>query len=118
MRYIKIKSKSWGRENKKGNIVMRLIFSFLKLIVPKANPDFDDRISIAAYWLLEFEDEHSTPEREIGLNSNEDVIMKMPYRDNYGYWVDNNLTFDDFQKTFESVEITKEYFDEKWKIEP
>lgn len=114
MRYIKIKSKSWGAENKKGNIVMRLILSFLKLIVPMANPDFDDRINLVAYWLLEFEDEHSIPDREIGIGINGDVLMKMPYKNNYGYWVDNNLTFKDFQKTFETVEITREYFEEKW----
>lgn len=113
MRYIKVKSKG-GVEDKKGNVIMKLILSFLKLVVPKANPDYDSKIDLVSYWLLEFEDEHSTPEREIGLNSNEDVIMKMPYKDNYGYWVDNNLTFDDFHKTFEVVDITKEFFEEKW----
>lgn len=102
----------------RGSIIMRLVLSILKLILPKANPDFDDRINSVAYWLLEFEDEHSTPQREIGLNCDNDAIMKMPYKENYGYWVDNSLTPDDFRKSFETVEITKEYFDDKWKIEP
>jgi hypothetical protein len=117
MNYIKIKSRG-GVGKVKMNIVIRCILFILKLIIPKANPDYDDKIDLVANWLLEFEDEHSIPEREIGLDANENVIMKMPYKKNYGYWADNNLRLEDFKKTFEVVEITKEYSEEKWKAEP
>lgn len=116
MRYIKIKESDQGiRTERAIQRGFRLLF---ELLVPKANPDFEGKIDSVAYWLLEFESSHSTPEREIGLNSNEEVILKMPYKDNFGYWVDNNLTLEGFQRTFENVEITKEYFEEKWKNEP
>ena len=94
-----------------------MILFFLKLIIPKANPDYENRIALVVYWLLEFKDDQSTPEREIGLDSNENMIMKMPYNNNYGYWVDNNLTIEDFKKSFAVEEITKEYFEEKWRRE-
>lgn len=103
---------------KKETFLRRSIRCFLGIIIPKANPDYDDRIGLVNYWLLEFENKDSVPNREIGLGVNEDVILKMPYKKNYGYWVDNSLTFSDFKNTFEAVEITNEYFEEKWKVEP
>lgn len=116
MIYLKIKEPD--RIVKGEGFVKRSIRFFLKLIIPKANPDYDGKISLVTYWLLEFEGKDSVPDREIGLGINEEVILKMPYRDNYGYWLDNNLTFEDFHDTFEAVEITREDFEEKWKVEP
>lgn len=116
MIYLKIKEPD-GTVKKEG-FIKRSIQFFLELIIPKANPDYDGKISFVTYWLLEFEGKDSVPDREIGLGINEEVILKMPYRNNYGYWVDNNLTFEDFQDTFEAEEITREYFEEKWKVEP
>lgn len=26
------------------------------------------------------------------------VILKMPFKNNYGYWIDNNLVLNDFRK--------------------
>lgn len=65
-------------------------------------------------WLLEFEDDHSPPLREIGLDKGAKVIMKMPFGENYGYWTDNDLTAGGFERLFEVTYITKELFDEKW----
>jgi hypothetical protein len=86
----------------------------LGLILPKANPDFEAKIDKVWVWLLEFEDEQAVPEREIGLDADSVVILQMPYGDNYGYWTDNQLTFRDFQSTFKTDLITREYFEEKW----
>lgn len=116
MLYFKIKEPD--RAVRKQGVMQRGIRFFLELIIPKANPDYEKKIDSVVYWLLEFESKRSTPEREIGLDSNEEVIVKMPYKNNYGYWVDNSLTLEGFQKTFKVEEITKEYFDEKWKVEP
>ncbi len=38
----------------------------------------------------------------------------MPWRRNYGYWIDNNLLLKDFQLLFDSVEITKDEFEKLW----
>lgn len=115
MIYLKIKEP--GRQAKNEMFIQRGIRFFLELIVSKANPDYENKIDLVVYWLLEFEDDHSTPEREIGLNSDGDVMMKMPYKKNCGYWVDSSLTVEDFKKSFETVEITKDYFDNKWGVE-
>jgi hypothetical protein len=112
-----IKAKEPESVKKSESRIKRVIRFCFQLVLPKANPDFEDKIKLVAYWLLEFKDKSSVPNREIGLGINEDVILKMPYKKNFGYWVDNSLTCEDFQKTFEVEEITKEYFDEKWKVE-
>ena len=91
--------------------------SLMRLILPVANPDFEKRIDLVRYWLLEFPYENLTPEREVGISGSGEVILKMPYKRNYGYWVDNNLRLIDFKSKFESADITKEYFEEKWNDE-
>lgn len=116
MIYLKIRGVS--SVNKKAGFIKKGIRFLLETIIPKANPDYDDKINFVSYWLLEFEDKETIPIREIGLGVNEVVVVKMPYKNNYGYWVDNSLTFNDFKYSFEAVEITEEYFEEKWKIEP
>jgi hypothetical protein len=116
MIYLRIKEVS--RVIKKEGYIKKSIRFFLGIFIPKANPDYDDKINLVNYWLLEFEDKETIPNREIGLGVNEVVVVKMPYKNNYGYWVDNSLTFNDFKNSFEAVEITGEYFEEKWKVEP
>lgn len=86
---------------------------FLTRFIPRANPDFDGKIDEVTQWLLEFVDD--LPNREIGLNANGDVIVKMPDERNYGYWTDNNLTLPDFRQHFDVTEIPKEHFRELWK---
>ena len=115
MIYIKIKDPDIGL--RKDNFIKRAIMFFVQLVLPMANPDFDKKIDLVTCWLLEFTEENSTPEREVGLNKDGDVIMKMPFQRNYGYWVDNTLTLTSFKERFEYVEIEKEYFEEKWNDE-
>lgn len=86
----------------------------LTKIIPKANPDFDDKIDEVQYWLLECDNETGIPEREIGLDKEGRVILKMPLKDNYGYWTDNNLLLNDFKEHFRTSEVSKEIFDWKW----
>jgi hypothetical protein len=42
--------------------------------------------------------------------------MKMPLKDNYGYWSDNNLLLDNFKEHFKVSEITKEAFEQQWTL--
>lgn len=86
----------------------------LSLFIAKANPDFDKYINTVNYWQIEFQDENSIPIREVGFNNKRDVIMKMPYKGNYGYWIDNNLTYSDFKETFRYKIIDKEIFHKNW----
>ena len=57
----------------------KVLLGILTKIIPKGNPDFDDKIKEVQYWLVECDNETGTPEREIGLNKEGRVIMKMPY---------------------------------------
>ena len=94
----------------------KLLVGILTKIIPKANPDFDDKINDVHYWLVECDHETGTPEREIGLDKEGRVILKMPFKDNYGYWTDNNLLLNDFKEHFVVSEISKESFEQNWEL--
>ena len=110
--FIKIRQESRPRRESKGQ---KMIRSLLELIIPKANPDFEDKIHQVLFWLIEFPTEDSTPAREIGLNAAGEVIVKMPDENNFGYWVDNNLTLIDFKRLFPVEYLAEEYFEKLWK---
>lgn len=86
----------------------------LTKIIPKANPDFDDKIDDVNEWLLEFDEETETPEREIGINNRGQTIMIMPFGRNYGYWTDNNLKLKDFIETFNVTPVVDKEFNDRW----
>jgi hypothetical protein len=88
----------------------------LTKIIPKANPDFDAKMDEIQYWLVECDNETGIPEREIGLDKERRVILKMPYKNNYGYWTDNNLLLKDFKEHFVVSEISQESFEQSWEL--
>src|SRR5690349_16007410 len=76
--------------------IKNVTVSVLSRVFPVANPDFESKIEEVQHWLVECNTESGIPLREVGLNANGQVILKMPFKDNYGYWTDNNLLLDDF----------------------
>ena len=86
----------------------------LTKIFPKANPDFDEEIDAVETWFVECDTETGIVEREVGLDKESRVIVKMPFKENYGYWIDNNLLLNDFNKHFVVSEISKETFEQNW----
>jgi hypothetical protein len=111
--------KSKNQTAKEGVIERSLKKAFtyiLTKIIPKANPDFDDKIVEVQYWLVECDDETGIPEREIGLDKDGRVLLKMPFKNNYGYWTDNNLLLNDLRKHFVVSEISKESFEQRWEL--
>ena len=82
--------------------------------IPVGNSSFEDIIDEVSQWLVEFKNGEKYPNREIGLNVFQHPIMIMPWRRNYGYWIDNNLLLDDFKSNFKAVEITEEEFENHW----
>ena len=112
MIFIKIKDlpytkpkRSWGRS---------ILLFLASLVVSRTNPDYDNGINVISCWLLEFENEKEPPTREIGLDANDVVKMKMPYKNNSGYWTDNSLKRDDFNTGFAVEDISAQYFESKW----
>lgn len=91
-------------------IITRLVY-FFKL---SANPDYDEKINEVEYWVLEFENKNEFPIREIGLDKNKNIILKMPYKNNYGYWTDNNMRYEDFLSSFKCKIVSEDYFNKKW----
>lgn len=71
----------------------------LTTIIPKANPDFDDKIQNVRQWILEVDEDEGTPEREIGLDDKGNVMMIMPWKDNYGFWTDSSVQVDELAKS-------------------
>ena len=96
--------------------VKSAIVGILTFIIPKANPDFENKIDQVENWLVELDFETGIPEREIGLDKNGKVILKMPFKNNYGYWTDNNLLLDDFKKHFSTSEINNAEFEKYWNL--
>ncbi|WP_050021974.1 hypothetical protein [Chryseobacterium sp. P1-3] len=102
------------RTNKKGsNFFQKIVSRTLKIILPVSNSDFENKIDDVKYWLVEF-DEENIPNREIGLDENDNVILKMPYKKNYGFWTDNELLYDDFISRFSAIEVDSITFNTKW----
>ena len=72
-----------------------------------ANSDYNHKL--VQKWYVEFGDD-DYPCREIGLDRNETPVLAGPNDRNYGFWLDTNMKFDDFER----IEITAEQFKEKW----
>jgi hypothetical protein len=91
-----------------------LLEFILKKIIPISNPIQGNLIDKVEYWIIEFEIKSGNPIREIGLDINKNVIVKFPFKNDYGYWLDNNLTLNDFIAKFETKEIKQTDFEENW----
>jgi hypothetical protein len=98
------------------NSLKEALIGFLTKIIPKANPDFDNKLDEVQYWLVECDNETGIPKREIGLDKEGQVILKMPFKDNYGFWTDNNLLLNDFKEHFIVSEISKDSFEQSWEL--
>lgn len=116
--YIQFQAPKSATKAKTENSLKRSIKNFttniLTKVLPVANRDFENKIDNVEYWLLECDKLNGIPQREIGLDKQGRVIMKMPFDDNCGYWTDNNLLLDDFKEQFKAFDITKDAFEQQW----
>jgi hypothetical protein len=108
--------KQTATDGKVKKSLKKAVIGILTSVILKANPDYDKEIDKVKSWLIELETETGIPKREIGLNNLGEPILKMPYKNNYGYWTDNNLLLGDFKKHFQVGEIDKATFETKWNI--
>ena len=118
MNYIKFEAPKTSETKSKPNKIRRFLaqsaIGILKKIIPEANPDYEEQIDNVTTWLVEIDNKHRYPNREIGIDENGVVIMTMPDERNHGYWTDNNLIQSDFEEHFDTIEIEKEMFDKLW----
>jgi hypothetical protein len=112
--YIKFTDLDAGKIRIKKSLWRRILINVLASFIPQGNPQFDDDIDNVNQWLIEFKNGNQYPNREVGLNFSQEPIMIMPWRRNYGYWIDNNLLLSDFKSRFNAIEISKEEFEKFW----
>jgi hypothetical protein len=87
---------------------------FLQMFVPKANPDFDTLFKYVNTWFIEYDAGEQCVLREVGLDKYDKVIVKAPFKNNYGFWTDNNLTIKEFVTQFNIEYINKNDFEYVW----
>lgn len=81
----------------------------LRGLVDSANPSYRGKYALIRSWLIEF-DEDGAPWREIGLDKNEAIVVAGPSAQDYGFWLDTNMRYADF----EGEQIAGEYFEKLW----
>lgn len=116
MLYFKFNCKSHRRDSKTSPKKISLLGKLLDKLSRKlsANPDFEDKIQYVSQWYLEYNEENDEPWREIGLDINKNVIVKLPDERNYGFWLDSNCTIENFEKDFGIEMIAEEDFYNLW----
>ena len=94
----------------------RIVYPILSFILPKANPDFDHLYEKVHLWYLEYDGLNKYTCREIGIDDNNTVIVKAPYKNNFGYWTDNDMTLESYASHFNIEYIDKDEFDSIWDL--
>ena len=116
--YIKFEVPHEESEIKNENVFIRflkmIVFFVLTKFIPVANPDFEGLFDEVNFWLVECDKISGIPQREIGLDSKGQVIMKMPFKNNYGNYTDSNALLSDFHRDFQVSEISKDSFECYW----
>ncbi|WP_143269388.1 hypothetical protein [Mangrovitalea sediminis] len=100
---------SLATEFKEGRTLVERVIGSMCFFVPKANPGYEDRLHLVSEWVVEF-DKNGLPGREIGLDQHGGVVLAGPNQEDYGFWLDTNMTYQDF--TGESV--SAETFEALW----
>ena len=118
MKYLEFRLTNKNKNYENKNLFKKMLFDLLEFllekIIPISNPIQSKLIDKVEYWMIEFEILSGNPIREIGLDITKNVIVKFPFKNDYGYWLDNNLTLNDFIAKFETKEIKQTDFEENW----
>lgn len=109
MRFIKTTlATDWPAAQSRDN---RFVARVIKAFIPEANPDY--ALHLVREWLIEFDDS-GLPGREIGLDASGLPVLAGPDDRNYGFWLDTNMRFQDFN----GDEVTAEVFESAWRRRP
>ena len=108
MIYLRTKlATNWGKQTP------RTIRDCLEQVAGKfdCNPDYRKSLPEISEWLVEFDDE-GRPGREIALDSSGRPLFCGPDEHNYGFWLDTNMMFQDF----DGSPLTEEEFERIWDL--
>ena len=118
MKYFIFTDKDNENRNTLTNSSFVKVFDFLlSFLIPKANPDFDSMYDNVITWFIEYDEDNDYTNREVGVDKQGRVIVKAPYKRNLGFWVDEDLTFQDYVDNFNIQYISKEAFESIWEKE-
>jgi hypothetical protein len=67
----------------------------LLFFIPEANPGYEKKMYLIKEWYVEFEND-GTPYREIAIDAEGKPLFAGPSEENYGFWLDTNMTYPDF----------------------
>lgn len=98
----------------KNGLLRRIIQKISNIFL--ANPDFDAKLQDVVQWYLEYDEKNNESLREIGIDSNNQIIVKIPDKRNYGFWNDTNLTIEDFENRFGIQKVTEKEFNNLWEF--
>ena len=114
MLYIKFQVQEKETESDTRNsFLMKVFLKILDWVVPKANPTLEGNIDKVFVWYVEYDTADNYTNREIGMDAEENVVFKAPYEDNLGYWVDNDLTLENY-RSFNPVSVSAKEFETLW----
>ena len=116
MDYFKFSDLSRTKMNK-SRFIDKVVVFVLSLFIPKANPDFDEKIRHVVLWYIEYDTNINCAIREIGVDSDNRIITKAPYHNNLGYWTDSDMTIGDYDSQFSLIKIKKSDFESVWNCE-
>ena len=111
MKYLSTKmATDWQKKKPSKLNITNLILFF----IPNANPGYDSKMHLVKKWFIEFKyvDEELLPWREIALDENDNPVFAGPDKQNYGFWLDTYMKYEDFK----GEPLSKNKFEEVWKI--
>jgi len=111
MKYLKTTmATDWTEKDKwKMNLINKFLF-----FIPRSNPSYNSKMHLVKTWLIEFTEEggYLKPWREIALDSSNNIVFAGPDKNNYGFWLDSNMKYEDFKGEI----ISEEDFEKYWNL--
>jgi len=108
-------AKGLSRSNHR-RISWQFMHRFFEWILPKANPDFDGLFDKVKTWYIEYDEITQFAIREVGVDDDNNVIVKAPWKNNLGFWLDESLKYEDYI-LFNITQVTSVEFESLWKEE-
>lgn len=106
MKYIRTQmATDWPEKESLMDKLIRVLLFF----IAEANPGYRNKMHQVTEWLIEF-DEEGSPIREIGIGARGVPVLVGPYKNDYGYWCDTNMTY----KDFEGEDVEQSVFEDLW----
>ena len=114
MKYFKFESPTNDAKEENPSIFKRMLYKALDFMINAIGDGYEEeKFNLVKTWYIEYEEETQSTCREIGVDTNGDVQVKAPFNGVYGYWVDADLTLEDYRK-FGMTSVDFKTFQQIW----